>query len=286
MIQNQQLQLHNKMIECRGKQLSYENRTLIMGILNVTPDSFSDGGKYNSIDLALRHAVEMIEQGADIIDIGGESTRPGFTMVPAEIELERTIPIIERLAREIDVPISIDTYKSVVAEEALKAGAHIVNDIWGLQADSNMAEVVKHYDAPVIIMHNRQDEQYVHFREDIINDLRIQIELAKNAGITDDKIILDPGIGFAKSYRQNLLAMKHLDDVVALGYPVLLGTSKKSIVAKTLELPLEERMEGTAATVAYGISKGCAIVRVHDVLQMKRVAKMMDAMVYCEEEGE
>ncbi len=275
----------SRFLNSRGRKIDYRNRTLIMGILNVTPDSFSDGGKYDSLETSLRHAVKMIEQGADIIDVGGESTRPNATKVSLEEELERTIPIIEMLVKEIDVLISVDTYKSAVAEQALLAGAHIINDVWGMKADNKMAEVVSRYKAPIILMHNRDNENYNDFIPDMIKDLQESIHIAKTAGISDEKIILDPGIGFAKSHHQNLLAMKSLDEIVALGYPVLLGTSKKSIIAKTLDVSLNERMEGTAATVAFGIAKGCSIVRVHDVKEMKRVAKMTDAIVYSMEEG-
>jgi len=249
-----------------------------MGILNVTPDSFSDGGHYNQLDAAMRHAERLVKDGADIIDVGGESTRPGSQLVSAEQELERIIPIIERLSRDIDVPISVDTYKARVADEALRAGAHIINDVWGAKKDSEMAAVAAKWNVPIILMHNREQMEYQDFFPDYIEDLQESIQLALAAGVSDEMIVLDPGIGFAKTLQQNLEAMRRLDDLVALGYPVLLGTSRKSMIGKVLDLPVEERLEGTIATVALGIEKGCHIMRVHDVKAIKRTATMMDAM--------
>lgn len=198
-----------------------------MGILNVNPDSFSDGGKYNRRDYALKHALNMIENGAHIIDIGGESTRPGYVEISIEEELERVIPIIEAIAAEVDVPISIDTYKSPVAKEALKAGAHIINDIWGAKKDPSIAMIAAEKKVPIILMHNREDRKYTNFIEDVLIDIAESIQIAKNAGVAESNIILDPGIGFAKSLQQNLEMMRGLDKLVELGYPVLLGTSKK-----------------------------------------------------------
>ncbi|MGJ7913681.1 dihydropteroate synthase [Neobacillus sp. LXY-1] len=250
-----------------------------MGILNVTPDSFSDGGRFNVIEMAIEHAKEMVANGADIIDIGGESTRPGFTAVSLDEELERVIPVIEAIAQHVQVPISIDTYKAEVAKQALKAGAHIINDIWGAKADDQMATVAAEFDAPIILMHNRHDRQYSMFVRDVISDLFESITLVKNAGVKDHNIILDPGIGFAKDYQENLMMMQNLDKLTMLGYPVLLGTSRKSLIGQALNLPVSERMEGTGATVCYGIQKGCQIIRVHDVKEMSRMAKMMDALM-------
>jgi dihydropteroate synthase len=263
----------------RNTTLPTTQRTLVMGILNVTPDSFSDGGMYNTKDRALQRVREMIENGADLIDIGGESTRPGFQPVPAEEEMERVIPVIEAIRKEYDIPLSIDTYKAQVAKAAIEAGADIVNDIGGLQFDPDMARTVAELDAPVIIMHNRQEPVQGAFLPVWIADMHKALQIAFQAGINPDRIILDPGIGFGKTYEQNLLAMKHLDRLCGLGYPVLLGTSRKSIVGKTLDLPVEERVEGTAATVTLGIAKGVSIVRVHDVKQMVRVTRMTDAML-------
>ncbi|WP_445492845.1 dihydropteroate synthase [Niallia sp. 03133] len=250
-----------------------------MGILNVNPDSFSDGGKYRERDKAVQHALEMIDAGADIIDIGGESTRPGYVEISEEEELERVIPIIEAVSKEVDIPISIDTYKGKVAKEALCAGAHIINDIWGAKKDSTMAAIAAKKDAPIILMHNRDNQDYSNFIEDVLSDILESIEIAKTAGVKEEAIILDPGIGFAKNFTYNLEMMRHLDAMVEMGYPVLLGTSKKSMIGHVLDLPVSERMEGTGATVCYGIQKGCQIIRVHDVKEMARMAKMMDALM-------
>ena len=268
-----------KVIKCGPYSLDYENKTIIMGILNVNPDSFSDGGKYNRREKALEHALKLVEDGADIIDIGGESTRPGYTEISVEEELERVVPIIELLSKEIKVPLSIDTYKGEVARQALKAGAHIINDIWGAKRDRRMAEIAAEFGAPIVLMHNREDIPYHSFLEDAFADLQESIDLAINAGISKDNIILDPGIGFAKDLNQNLEMMRGLDKLVDFGYPVLLGTSKKSLIGKVLDLPVSERLEGTGATVCYGIQKGCQIIRVHDVKEMARMARMMDALM-------
>ncbi|MCR8965280.1 dihydropteroate synthase [Brevibacillus halotolerans] len=265
-------------LSCGTYNLPLHERTLIMGILNVTPDSFSDGGRYNQLDDAMRHAERLVKDGADIIDVGGESTRPGSQLVSAEQELERIIPIIERLSRDIDVPISVDTYKARVADEALRAGAHIINDVWGAKKDSEMAAVAARWNVPIILMHNREQMEYQDFFPDYIKDLQESIQLALAAGVSEEMIVLDPGIGFAKTLQQNLEAMRRLDDLVALGYPVLLGTSRKSMIGKVLDLPVDERLEGTIATVALGIEKGCHIMRVHDVKAIKRTAMMMDAI--------
>ncbi|KKI91627.1 dihydropteroate synthase [Bacillus sp. SA1-12] len=268
-----------QLIECGKYTLHYGEKTQIMGILNTTPDSFSDGGKYVDLDKAISHAKEMIENGADIIDIGGESTRPGYQPVSVEEEIERTAPVIRELAKEIDVPVSIDTYKAEVAKQAVEAGATIINDIWGAKADPDMAKVAADYNVPIILMHNRHNRDYNKLIPDMIADLMESVTIVKNAGVSDDKIILDPGIGFAKTMKDNLLVMRHLDAFVELGYPVLLGTSRKSFIGHVLDLPPTERMEGTGATVCLGIEKGCQIIRIHDVLEMARMAKMMDAML-------
>ncbi|RSD24479.1 dihydropteroate synthase [Mesobacillus subterraneus] len=259
--------------------LDFTDKTLIMGILNVTPDSFSDGGKYNQLGHAVGHAQEMIADGADILDIGGESTRPGHERISDEDEISRVVPAIEAISREVQVPISIDTYKSKVAKSAVDAGATIINDIWGAKEDPEIADVAAETGVPIILMHNRNDRNYSNFIRDVLNDLYESITIAKKAGVSDDQIILDPGIGFAKDLRENLEMMRHLDTLVALGYPVLLGTSKKSMIGKALDLSVTERTEGTGATVCYGIQKGCQIVRIHDVKEMSRMAKMMDAMM-------
>ena len=250
-----------------------------MGILNVTPDSFSDGGNYHHIEKAVQHAIDMVENGADIIDIGGESTRPGHLPVPFEEELNRVVPVIRAIAQAVKVPISIDTYKAEVAKQAVQAGAHIINDVWGAKADSEMASIAAELQVPIILMHNRNDRDYQEFVRDVFNDLFESISIVKKAGVKDDMILLDPGIGFAKDHQENLLMMRNLDKLVSLGYPVLLGTSRKSIIGHILDLPVEERIEGTGATVCYGIQKGCQIVRVHDVKEVARMAKMMDALL-------
>lgn len=259
--------------------LPLKKRTLIMGILNVTPDSFSDGGRFNSPDKAVEQAMRMLREGADIIDVGGESTRPGHVPIPAEEEMERIIPVVEALARRLDAPLSVDTYKAVVAEEALKAGAHMVNDIWRLVGDPGMAAVAARFGVPVCLMHNRRINQYDDLMGDILTDLRESITIALEAGIRHENILVDPGIGFAKGPAQNLDVMAHLEELKILGYPILLGTSRKSMIGKVLDVSMEERVEGTAATVAFGIVRGADIVRVHDVLYMTRVARMTDAML-------
>ncbi|WP_313802552.1 dihydropteroate synthase [Cytobacillus sp.] len=266
-------------IQCSPYSLDYSKKTLIMGILNITPDSFSDGGKYNHLDQAVERAMQMVQDGADIIDIGGESTRPGFIKVSAEEEIERVIPIIRAVSEAVNVPISIDTYKAEVAKEAIKAGAHIINDIWGAKADEDMPKVAAELQVPIVLMHNRINQDYSVFYRDVVNDLFESISLVKYAGVKDENIILDPGIGFAKDLTYNLEMMRDLDKLVSLGYPVLLGTSRKSMIGGVLDLPVEERMEGTGATVCYGIQKGCQIMRIHDVKEMARMAKMMDALV-------
>ncbi|MCM3758979.1 dihydropteroate synthase [Sporosarcina aquimarina] len=259
--------------------LDFSKETIVMGILNVTPDSFSDGGRYSQTDAVLRRAIEMIKDGAKIIDIGGESTRPGHTPVSLEEELERTIPVIELLSKELDCAISIDTYKATVAEEAMKAGAHIINDVWGAKREPRIAEVANQYGAPIILMHNKEQAIYEgNFGDELLADIEESIMIARNAGVADYNIWLDPGIGFAKDIHENIEAMQSLDRLSALGYPVLLGTSKKSLIGKVLDLPVDERLEGTGATVCYGIEHGCHIVRVHDVKAIARMVRMMDVL--------
>jgi dihydropteroate synthase len=266
-------------ITLNNKYVDLDSKTWIMGILNVTPDSFSDGGTYNEVNLALEQAEKMILDGADIIDVGGESTRPGAQTVSVEEELQRVIPIIKALKEKTDIPISIDTYKAEVARQALFAGANIINDVWGAKRDPDMANVAAEANVPIILMHNREHMNYQDFIPDVLEDIRESIKLVKNAGVKDKNIILDPGIGFAKTYEQNLELLRRLDEFVDVGYPVLLGTSRKSVVGKTLNLPPHQRVEGTGSTVCLGIERGCHIVRVHDVLEMSRMAKMMDAML-------
>jgi len=264
-------------IKCGEYTLDYQNKTIIMGILNATPDSFSDGGKYDHVDTALRRAEEMVKQGADIIDIGGESTRPNYERISDQQELERVLPVIEAITNHLDIALSVDTYKSLVAREAIKAGAHIINDIWGAKADPEMAKVAAEYQVPIILMHNREQMNYEHFLNDALSDLSESIKIVKLAGVRDENIILDPGIGFAKNTSLNLEMMRNLDKLVAIGYPVLLAASRKSMIGDVLTLPPNERLEGTGATICYGIQKGCQMIRVHDVKEMARMAKMMDA---------
>jgi len=271
--------LKQTVLSCGPYQLDYGKKTLIMGILNATPDSFSDGGCYINVDDAVAKAKQLVADGADIIDIGGESTRPGADFVSADEELSRVIPVIQAVSQEVEVPISIDTYKAEVAKQAVQAGAHIINDVWGGKMDPAMPKIVADLNVPYIIMHNRKEKTYASFMRDAINDLYESIQLAKNAGVRDENIILDPGIGFAKDLALNLEMMRNLDIIVALGYPVLLGTSRKSMIGAVLDLPPSERLEGTGATVCYGIQKGCQMMRVHDVKEIARMAKMMDALV-------
>ncbi|MFC4683458.1 MULTISPECIES: dihydropteroate synthase [unclassified Exiguobacterium] len=254
--------------------------TKIMGILNVTPDSFSDGGRYTALEQAVAHAKQLVQDGADAIDIGGESTRPGARFVSVEEEIERVVPVIRQLKQELDVLISIDTYKPVVAKAALEAGADIINDVWGSKwGDQSMAQVARAFNVPIILMHNRDNRNYSHFIEEVVGDLYESIEIAQAAGVPDEMIWLDPGIGFAKDYAQNMELMNRLDVITNLGYPVLLGTSRKSFIGQALDLPTEERLEGTLATTCLGIMKGCAWIRVHDVRENKRASLMMDAML-------
>lgn len=268
-----------QLLHCGKYTIDLNEKTQVMGILNVTPDSFSDGGLFKNVETAVAHAKQMVADGADMIDVGGESTRPGHTPVSLEEELNRVLPVIRRLAAEVNVPISIDTYKAETARRALEAGASIINDIWGAKADPEMAKVAARFDIPIILMHNRDNTNYGDLMADIIADLKESIAIVHRAGVRDGNIILDPGIGFAKTYEQNLEVMDRLEELTAVGYPVLLGTSRKSIVAQTLGLPKNERVEGTGATVCLGIEKGCEIVRVHDVLPIKRMVTMMDAML-------
>jgi dihydropteroate synthase len=275
------------------------SKTYVMGILNVTPDSFSGDGiltKGDAVQAALEQAKDFLASGAHILDIGGESTRPGSQPVDAEEELARVIPAIETIAKEFpDALISIDTYKAKVAEVAFKAGAHILNDVWGLRADPELASVAAAFRVPVVLMHNRSNPASVEVRarlgnayigtayenlmEDVKRELLVSVELAVKAGIEPSRIILDPGVGFGKTREHNLELINRLDEICALGFPILLGASRKSFIGFTLDLPADQRVEGTAATVAVGITRGADIIRVHDVREMARVAKMTDAIV-------
>ena len=256
-----------------------EHRTYIMGILNVTPDSFSDGGKFNQMDAALYHAEEMIRDGADIVDIGGESTRPGHTVISDDEEISRVAPVIEAIKSRFDIPVSIDTYKGKVTEAALKAGADLVNDIWGFKFDHKVAELTAQYGAACCLMHNRSEPTYQDYLNDVVADLKECVRIAKDVGISDDKIILDPGVGFGKTYQMNLEIINHVDVLHTLGFPILLGTSRKSVIGQTLNLPTDQRVEGTLATTVVGVLKGCAFVRVHDIKENKRVIQMTEAIM-------
>ena len=278
---------------------NWGSRTYVMGILNVTPDSFSGDGiitKGNMVQAAVDQARDFLDSGADILDVGGESTRPGSVPVNTDEEMDRVLPVIQAIHQNFpETIISIDTYKARVAEEALKAGAHIVNDVWGLRADDGLASVAAKYKAPVILMHNRSNPISVEVREklgnayvgseyqDLVEDVKREllecVVIAKKANIADSHIILDPGIGFGKTRENNLELVNRLDQIRSLEYPILLGTSRKSFIGFTLDLPADQRVEGTAATVAVGITRGADIIRVHDVREMARVAKMTDAIV-------
>lgn len=286
-------------LQIGGHTFQWGSRTYVMGILNVTPDSFSGDGLMaygDRIEQSLRQAEYFLKHGADILDVGGESTRPGSQPVSIEEELERVIPVIQAIAGEFpNALISIDTYKAKVAEEAFKAGARILNDVWALRADPQLASVAQAFNAPVILMHNRSNPASVEVRErlgsaylgaeyhdlleDVKRELLASVELAKQAGVEEGRIILDPGIGFGKTREQNLELINRLDEIRALGYPVLLAPSRKSFIGFTLDLPPDQRVEGTAAAVAVGIVRGADIIRVHDVKEMARVAKMTDAIV-------
>ena len=255
-----------------------EKKGYIMGILNVTPDSFSDGGNFVHIDKAVARALKMIEEGATIIDVGGESTRPGHETVTIDEEINRVVPVIKALVGLIEVPISIDTTKSEVARAALDSGASMINDVWGFKYDANMASVAAEYDVPVCLMHNRKETKYQNLITDMVSDLEESIQIALNAGVKKDKIILDPGIGFAKTLADNLDTMKSLSIFTAMGYPVLLGTSRKSMIGQALDLPVSDRLEGTIATTVLGYIKGCSIFRVHDVKENLRALKMTELM--------
>ncbi len=256
------------------------NKTYVMGILNVTPDSFSDGGKYNQVENAVARAIEMIDEGADIIDIGGESTRPGHKEISEEEEISRVVPIIKAIREKTNHPISIDTYRAKTADMALKAGADIVNDVWGLQREPEIAEVAASHNAPVIAMHNQNGTEY---KQDIIEEMKrfliASVDIAHKAGISDDKIILDVGIGFGKTPEQNIQVLNRMSELSELGYPLLLGASRKSVIGHILDLPVDEREEGTIATSVLAVCSGFDIVRVHDVKKNIRAIKVADAIV-------
>lgn len=259
---------------------TYGTHTYVMGILNVTPDSFSDGGNYNQLDKALFHVDEMIRDGADIIDVGGESTRPGYEHISEEEEITRVAPIIERIKERFDIPVSLDTYKASVAEAGIQAGADLINDIWGLKGDDRMAAVIAKSGLPCCLMHNRKEAVYQNYIQDVLADLEETLEIAKQAGIVRENIILDPGIGFAKTYEQNLLLLQQLETMHSFGCPILLGTSRKSVIGLTLDIPASERVIGTVATTVMGVMKGCSFVRVHDIRENVEAIKMTEAVLH------
>lgn len=262
-----------------NREFASSGKTYVMGILNVTPDSFSDGGFWNGKDQALFHAEEMIRQGADILDIGGESTRPGHKQISEEEEAWRVIPVIEALKKHFDVPLSVDTYKAGVAKAAVDAGADLINDIWGLKADSRMADVIAGADIPCCLMHNRKEAIYRDYLSEVIEDLNECLRRADTAGIDRKKIILDPGIGFGKTYEHNMILMNHLERLKELSCPLLLGTSRKSMIGLTLNLPVDQREEGTLVTTVMAVQKGCMFVRVHNVEANVRAIRMTEAIL-------
>lgn len=275
----------NKVLKCGKYSLNYEKRTLIMGIVNVTPDSFSDGGHFLDPEIAIKHGIELASEGADILDIGGESTRPQSECVSEEKEIKRVIPVIEGLASEVGIPISIDTCKSRVAQSAIKAGACIVNDISAMRFDPKIADVAAEYKTPVILMHMlgtpknmQKNPVYEDVMGEIAQFLKERLDFAQSKGILKDRIIVDPGIGFGKTLEHNYEIMRNLKELKELGFPILMGTSRKSFIGKTLNLDVDDRLEGSLATVTMSIMNGADIVRVHDVLKSKRAAQMTDAI--------
>lgn len=262
-----------------NKEFDFKNEAYIMGILNVTPDSFSDGGRYNSIDAALFRTEQMIAEGATIIDVGGESTRPGYTKISDEEEIDRVVPIIEAIKSRIDIPISLDTYKSKVASAGIKAGADLINDIWGFKYDAEIAKVVALSDVACCLMHNKNEAVYNEYINDVKSEIKECIDIALSAGVSKEKIMIDPGVGFGKTYENNLEIINKCDELVKLGYPVLLGTSRKSVVGLTLDIPANERVVGTAATTVIGYERGCRIFRVHDVKENMQALKMAQAIL-------
>ena len=305
------MKIGNREFDLRGGAAS-GYKCYIMGILNVTPDSFFDGGKWNSLDSARAHVAQMIEEGADIIDIGGESTRPGHEQISIKEEIERVVPYIEMIKKEFDIPVSIDSYKADVIEAALKAGADLVNDVWGFRYEkfygdgftkdsfskddlskeisgsvnegrsgivTKIAQLTASYDVPCCLMHNRPDTDYTNYIEDVIKDLQDSVDIALRAGVSNDKIILDPGIGFAKNLEQNLILTNRLEELNRLGYPVLLATSNKSMIGLSLDLPSDQRVEGTMVTTVMGVMKGASMVRVHNIKENKRAIEMTRAIL-------
>lgn len=277
--QKEQKEYGSKSVKIGNKIFDTTNKTYVMGILNVTPDSFSDGGKYSSVDLALKRAEEMFDEGVDIIDIGGESTRPGYVPVSETEQIDRVMPVIERIKAELDVPVSLDTYSPIVAKAGIAAGVDLINDIKGLQYSPDMAKVIAEGQVACVIMHNRQSAEYKDFWTDIQNDMATYIGTARNAGIPNDRIVLDPGVGFAKTHEQNLELINRLEQFHCFGYPILLGASRKSVIGLSLNLPVDERLEGTLVTTVMAVIKGCSFVRVHDIKENVRAIYMTEAIL-------
>lgn len=263
-----------------NREFDLKKHTYVMGILNATPDSFSDGGEYMNMDAALLHAEKMIRDGADIIDVGGESTRPGYSPVSADEEIERVVPIIGKIKSEFDIPVSVDTSKPEVAKESIAAGADLVNDVWGLQKYEEMGSVIAKAGVPCCLMHNKEKDVYENFKEDLFTEMSYILHKAIGAGISEDKIILDPGIGFAKNQEENIWTLNNMDRLKYMGVPFLVGASRKSVIGNALNLPVEERLEGTLAVTALAVMKGASFVRVHDVLENKRVIDMLEAVLH------
>ena len=266
------------MMKIGNREFKTSGHTYVMGILNVTPDSFSDGGKYDHLDRALYHVEEMLAEGMDVVDIGGESTRPGCTVLPADEEMERVCPVIEAVKQRFDVPISLDTYKGEVAEAGIKAGADLINDIWGLKHDDRMAKVIAAANIPCCLMHNRDNKDYVNLMDGIRQDLAETLAIADAAGIARNQIILDPGVGFGKTYEHNLEVIHRLGELHCFDLPLLLGTSRKSVIGLTLDLPADQRVEGTLVTTVQAVLTDCMFVRVHDVAPNVRAIRMAEAI--------
>lgn len=262
------------------REFDTDNHTYVMGILNVTPDSFSDGGKWNDMDKALFHVEEMIEAGADMIDIGGESTRPGYTLLADGEEAARVVPVIEAVKKRFDIPVSLDTYKSSVALAGIEAGADMINDIWGLKYDPELGGVIAKAGVSCCLMHNRKEPDYRDYVKDLLADLEETLEMAQKAGISRERICIDPGVGFGKTYEHNLEIINRLEVLHTFGLPILLGTSRKSVIGLTLDLPVEERLEGTLATTVIGVMKGAAFIRVHDIKENLRAIRMTEAIIH------
>lgn len=262
-----------------GKDFNTKAHTYVMGILNVTPDSFSDGGKWMDRDAALKRVEVMLSEGMDILDIGGESTRPGYTEITADEEIGRVVPVIEAVKKEFDVPVSLDTCRAVTAEAGIKAGVDLINDVWGLKKDERMASVIAKSGLPCVLMHNRDNAGTDSIMQTVDGELAETFSIAEKAGIDGSRIILDPGIGFGKTYEENLVILNHLQELNMFGYPILLGASRKSVIGEALGLPVEERLEGTLVTTVFAVRKGCSFIRVHDIKENVRAVRMAEAIL-------